>query len=542
MTDRIHLLGLSCLMAALLSGCGADEAASDINTNINNTSGAQCRADAECGATLRCEQGICISPTDAPRSLSFAFLPPPSSGYLPQRLDGLELYPGELLNFSLEPSVQVDGDVSVLDRVSGNAQVLTSGTLLFERRGDRDAQLIRQVRLTEPRFEVKVRPGTYTISYLPAEPGQLGWRWEEQQIQTHATLALTLPEQGKTAITVEGKLTHRDGLLGEMLPAVGVSGVSVAAIQQKTGLSSTVVQTNEVGEFRLLVWPNSGPYDLHIQPSEPNSLAPRAVLTSAFTAGRDPITLDAELGAYPNLGRAVSVMIVLSPDTLGALDVAPGELTITTRAAIKEGELIVSRRLGEDGELELPLLPMRYSLTISPPRTSRFGELELSIDLTSPNVELAAAVLPERRRVSGTLTTASGQPAKRAKLLVYEERSSSARGKIAEAATFTADDEGRFEVWVDPGERTRWELVPEGSQQAPRGAYTLEPGDDDIAQLQLALPAPATLTGSVRGIDLEALPDVVVQVIELLDGAERIIAEGTTDRGGKFKLLVSGAD
>jgi hypothetical protein len=535
-----QLWGVSLVLSGLLwAGCvSQDDSLSVNNASGTNHDGAQCRVDTDCAGGQVCERGVCAAQPDRARAFSFVFLPPPSSGYLPQRLDGLQLYPGDPLNFLLESSVQVDGDVSALDRVSGNVRVLTSGTLLFERAGDGDATLMRQVRLTDPHFEVKVRPGTYTITYLPLDDSQLGWRWERQEIQAHATLALTMPEQEKTAIRVDGKLVHRDPLLGGSGAAVGVAGVRVSAIG-RSGLSSNVAVTNEAGEFRLLVWPDSGSYDLHIWPAEPNSLAPRAVLPGAFVAGREPVTLDAELGVYPNPARAINVRLSLAPQTLDALDSAPGELVITLRAGLERGELVVSRRLGEDGAVELPLLPMRYTLTIKPPVTSRVGAVSLPLDLGVASLELPVAELPMRRRIAGTLITASGQPAKRAKILVYDAAQANVRGALEEPATFVTDEDGRFEVWIDRGAATRWALVPESGQQAPRGSYALEAGEADIEALQLALPAPSMLSGSVRGEELEAQPDVAIQVFETLDKVERLVAEGTTDARGKFKLWVT---
>jgi hypothetical protein len=530
------------LWGTLLAGCAAQDESEPAQDNNTMGQRPQCSADADCVAGQSCEQGVCAVQPEQARALSFVFLPPSTSGYLPQRLDGLELFPGDPLNFLLEPSVQVDGDVSVLDRVSGNAQVLTSGTLLFTRRGDGDDQLTRQVRLTEPSFETKLRPGTYTITYLPPDEGRLGWRWLDQEIKTHATLALTMPEQSKATIEVAGKLTHRDGLLGDALSSVGVAGVRVSAIQRQTGQSSTVAITNEVGEFRLLVWPDSGDYDLRIGPAEPDTLAPRAVLSSAFVAGREPITLDAELGAYPSSARTLGLKLQIARQTLDALDVEPGELTITARAQLARGELVVTRRLGADGTLALELLPMRTTLTITPPLTSRFGPLTLELDLTVAALELAAAELPLRRRVTGTLLTASGQPAKRAKLIVYtasEQGEVTRKLEVEPSATFLTDDDGAFEVWVDRGQATRWELVPESGQNVPRGTFTLAGGDEDQTAVQIALPAPTALSGSVRGEEFEAQPDVAIQVIETIDKITRVIAEGTTDRQGKFRLYVA---
>lgn len=503
-----------------------------------------CEADADCPGEQICQNQVCtIAETEETRSFGFTFIPDNSSKFLPQRTAALEVAPGDRLDFMLEPSVQVEGEVSFAE----SANVLDDGTLVFEAHREADSLLRRQVTIEDGKFAVALLPGTYDITFIPTDPDIPSRRWKGKAVQAATSLPLTLPPRAQI-VAVQGTLTHRDPALSAdpLSASLPVAGARVVALTRDTGAQSTVATTDENGNFELRVWADAGAHDLVIGPGSPNALIPQVVEREAFDASNGALQpLGISLGEWSSRrieldASLVEVILDASDASDGSgLDFAPEDARLTLTAQLGRGELTLTHSL--NANRPLVLLPLTYEVTFQPPKHSRFGALTFSWDAARIDVatfELEA--LPTRARLAGAVTTSEGAPLPDAQVEFLGK--SQREGKSSISATdrpqmLTTDAEGRFEVWLERGESYDVTITPARDTGAPVGLFTHTVPDADEDTATFALPEPMALFGSVLDDQLVGQPNLSIELFEEIDGERRVVAQSRTDAQGNFSIV-----
>ncbi|CAN0548476.1 unnamed protein product, partial [Laminaria digitata] len=256
-------------LAATMGLAGCSKPPNQANTSPGPE--ALCEADSECGQGQACARNVCtIIEAREARLLGFTFIPENSSAYLPQRSMQIEIEPTDQLDFVLESSILVSGDLSLAD----GPNVIEEGTLLFEPIASTDNLLRQQATIgADGSFYVELLPGRYDVTFIDKDRDLPNRRWLDIEIgQASTSLPLTLPSRS-TLVTINGTITHRDPDLMQQASALPVAGARVVAVAED-GTTSTVGISDEGGRYQLKVWGDTGVNDLSISPSSPATLIP----------------------------------------------------------------------------------------------------------------------------------------------------------------------------------------------------------------------------------------------------------------------------
>ena len=549
------------LLSLSLSACGVRE-----QDPGPDTTPPLCEQDSECPGDQVCTQNVCtIVEARESRKLGFTFIPENSSSFLPQRTMSLDIAPGDQLDFVLEPSIVVDGEISLAD----GPNIIQRGTIVFEPAGNSDNLLRQQTSIqASGRFDIELLPGRYDVTFVSAESELPNRRWLGIEIGNASTsLPLTLPSSNKL-ITINGTITHRDPDLGPQSAPLPVEGARVTAVA-KDGTTSTIGVTDERGRYQIQVWEDTGVNDLIVGPSSPDVLIPRVVesgvldpkqqaqLTPSTMIGTwrasstelkfDPILVDALEEELELLRNSQTGMDGESES--GELDI--NEWKVTARAKLDRGVLDVNFTLDEAIADEtgqgIKVLTVPHEITIRPPANYPLGQISFETPATGVDlIELALLEIPLRHKVTGTVLDAQGEPLPNARI---EMRRVALLGdNTSEKSAFSAEDqrlltletnaEGVFTAWLEP----KWEydivVSPSTSTNAPRGIFSLAPGEQELT---LMLPEPMLIYGSVLDATLQGQANLLIEVHETFRNERRVIGEARTGADGMFRLIAPAA-
>lgn len=551
-TSWRRLLTLAAISLCLGTGCPGESV-----SPYSNASDAQCSVDAECADGLVCHaQGVCaVAEQDAiTKRVSFIFSPPTETGLLAQRSNTLDVSSIQSLDFVLEPSVPVTGEVK-----DAEGKRILGGTLIFTPSNDLNGVLRRQTTITEELdYDIDLVPGVYDVTFLSGIDELPNRRWNAQTIGAATVLDFILPPSSSIT-TVEGTLTHRDPTLNvdPALNRIAVSGARIVAVAGD-GTTSTTSVSDEQGNFSIKVWADNGAHDLSIGPAQPNGLVPQFVEANAFdVSGGQAQAVALDLGSWSTMPVELRVALLeeglMSSDS--TLDFEIGDARLLLTGHFPNGQQItLYYTLGSKEPLALLKIP--YTISFIPPPQSRHGILTFEWDPNGPDSLFTSDgfVLPQRRELAALITDAFGNPVPNArvelsaKLLPTQDKSDAPASRQAvetEAREFTVqtNSSGEFTAWLEPDWTYEVRVVPQLQSSAPSGTFTIAPLlEKSEADYILSLPKPMVIFGSVNRIDGDVLNPVENLSFNIYDYSDpdvpRPIGQGRTDDTGAFRVLV----
>jgi hypothetical protein len=574
-------MSLAMLQIALLAmlGCSAqtaDALASEYNTN--------CAVDTDCEGDQICRVGLCSVRAVSASTLSFRFIPPGDSNFLPQYHESVRVRPGESTDFLLRPALSVrSGEAAAPGEHPGGIRYVDAprrgpeGTLIFRPINARNSLFIRESHVDDGTFHARVNPGAYSLTFIPNDRELLPKKtWAAQEFTSNTILLRTLLSPSDY-IVISGTLS-RDVALpgGQSVPGRQVSNARVYALSADGEHSSTVATTDEFGDFTLKVEPNTGSYDIFVVPESSDAMIPSVEFREAFRAEAthcvtaiggegNPCSVGVlSLGAYPTEPSQVSVQLVAPSDF--QQDFSWQGTMVVVRGALGAGEFEHKYPVDADGMVEMAIFPSNwslaelrpYTLEIIPPADSPFARTQLTIGGPIDNGMLPSLELELKQRLTGQVLSADGSPMAGATL---EFRRTS--GPISESSSdsdstsdeippydprtvsVTTDDTAQFEVWLLHSAYSV-EIIPPDNSGQPRmttslGAEAIRDG----APLAFELPEPMVLLGSVFGADgakaegLDGIGDVGVEAYKTIDGRTVVLGQTRSNADGEFRMVVS---
>jgi hypothetical protein len=534
-----------------------------------------CEATSDCPVDQMCRAGLCSVPNSAATTLDFRFLPPSSSDFLSQQIDDVQVRTEQNLDFGLERAITVNsgessnngdgtptGGIRYANRLNG-----PSGTLLFQ--PARTDQLFgRDARVTDGSFSARITPGRYSLTFVPEDRSELpktSWPAEDFESNTYLLRTLRAPVD---LIEVGGTLSRSITVgVGTDPTDERITGARVYAISTDGLHASTVVTTDEHGEFTLKVEPNSGTYDLFVVPTESTPRVLNITDEEKFEITEDQCipksgrasprcNLAVSLGAYP--AEPVAVDLALTPPE-GHDDAANfAGTTVVVTGAVAAGtysrkyEVQFSEQSGR-WEADLELFPVawsvdempRYTVEIVPPTRSQFARTTHSLEGALDLDVTQTFEVDMKRQVQGRVLDSEARALSAVKLDFRVAPSGESESHDARVISVTTDNEGGFEVWLEETDYDVSIVPPPGTGQ-PRvlaeAASTEFAGGGDLV---FELPRPAVLVGSVVGArdasgeEFQAVADVTVEAYQSVGGRTIVVGQGRTDASGNFRMAIS---
>ncbi|MBA2663459.1 MAG: hypothetical protein H0U74_14320 [Bradymonadaceae bacterium] len=470
-----------------------------------------------------------------PFKLGFTFIPPHSTNYLPQRLDPFLIDAEEPLQIGLEASILVLGQLSFHEAAVPGP----SGVAIFRRVNDEAGLYTQQVRVDAGRFEAFVLPGKYIVSLSPEEASIPGFVWHDAVFSSDTEFKRTLPAP-PSALRVSGNISFKSlGLPGDpVINNVLVEEARVIAVSRTHGYSSTAGTTNEFGDFIVRVWPQTGPYALHITPSRPNSLIPEVIIEEAFNAKDHHILAPQTLGEYGELALALRVYL-RTPSGLDGKDegIDWSQTSVLLRARMGNGTLSLSAPVNAEGFIDVVALAGLYQIDVIPPLSSSLARTSLSLDL-SPTSGLVEIEIPLKKHVTGVVLDHTGLPVDGVKVKLEPSNAQRRPSSEARTITVTTDADGQFEAWLEDSDY-RLSAIPLANSGRPRAFLNVSTNEADFdSNLVVTLAEPVVVFGTLYDDALKGVANVTVQGFDLVDGQRRVLGEGQTNSYGEFRLVV----
>jgi hypothetical protein len=484
--------------------------------------------------------------------VKFEFIPPDDSGYNPQSA-GLSVRAGQSLDFALEQSIDVRGQLTYAGRRDSSVDS-PSGPLTFRRRGRDDTLFDIQTRSDrQGAFETRVLPGRYDLVFAPDEyPSYI---WPDISLRADTDLGeLSVPVERELA-TIRGRVVYRTPVPGGQSQTRPVEGADVLAVSREGGFTTTFDTTGREGEgeagpgqFSLRAIPNTGPYDLIVDPGQ-ETILPKARFEEVFEAqeGLQQLDDELELGTW-GTATALEIAPVLSlaealPETSTEASIDWTRVSAVARANLADGR--VFRREAtpdEQGRVEFELLPAQYDISLYPPSDAPIASTTLRVDLSDPDLtQLSEWTWRRKHRLEGRIMDHHGEPVGNARITFRPEGLPDTKFRDRLKVTAETDADGRFAVRLD---RFDHEMVirPPAGSGLPRSHETLPHErlqEDKSVQVRLA--EPLLLEGSVRGAaadDAAPIPGTSVNAYLKRDGRRMTLGKATTGPRGGFRMIV----
>ena len=524
----IQILMVAIVLTAL--GCGGDRA--------SNNSPAECTADSDCTNAKVCRASLCTVAETSPRMLGFRLSPPPSSTYPSQSVAIRELPADEPVQIGLDPGVRVAGALSYVGEESGPNE----GRLKFRRHGD---DFTAESAVVTREYELYVPAGTYQVTFFPADTKRPTRVWDGVRIELDTDPRLQMVRE---TVEIVGTLSRTDLVSRE---SAVVASARVFATSRQSGITSSVTTTGTTGSFTIHVPPDSGAFDLHVAPMEPNSYEqdenganyiPDARFDGAFRVeGEEWINLVDEnpnagvlaisLGEYGYAPLSIPVQLRLEGE-----DVADWSgTTVTLRTEAGRGSISVRHRLGPRGEFALPLVMGLYDAIVRTPPSLPARSMEISnLEIDPQGIILTLTPLAN---VTGEVRGPSGDPLEGAELRFVPVDS----GSLTQQVSVKTEPDGRYQVWLEDAPYLLTVLPSDPG--LPRYVGVVQGAD---VPASIRIDEPVLVWGTVFGTpaqadsdDWEALPNVSVQVVESDEnGVHRVVGENQTNERGDFRVVI----
>ena len=492
-----------------------------------------CVSDAECGEGSICFAEGCGDPgtgivveVEGPASSAYRArdfrLPDGSLGAVQ------DFSMGEPLTLTGQLQRKVAGDTDdrvpytdgVVVRASGTSTLIPGITRIFETRFERPEFGV---------FTMNVGEGSYSMMATPTDtsvPPVAAERTTVISAEASASVNFTFPAvDGAPALSgrLVRKFDERDEpvlvsapytLAMEPVPQVDLQLFDASNLQP---LSQRFPIGQTTGEFAVNVSPDArtrARLVLVATPREPGVAIPtkRFELTTPL-----PPAVSLAFGDYGN-PATVRGKIVDSQGTpvAGAHVVLEG--TVVGDGTFRSKVVVTD----ENGQFSVISLPSRgegtFKLSVVPPQSSRAAYTQRSVTVisngTTMKLEPADITLQDRFIVRGSVLLPNGKPApKVAVRATYQANKPDAlevRSLPLEPAEVATNDEGRFELRLDPGQwRFEYQPVSTAVESLPMASrlVIVEPTIDDKGEASESLELPAVqlsfgraVTGTVRGM------------------------------------------
>ena len=519
----------------------------------NQPDGEVCRVTSQCPDQQICRNGYCSAQKGSVGPLRFRFAPPNSSSFLPQLARQVNAGPNRPINFALEPSVVVSGEVSYQNSSTPGP----SGSLIFDRKDVSDPIFDREVSLKDGSFQAFVLPGRYDLSLVPSDASLPSKVWTDREFRNDTKVENlqipTLPANTKRFVKIQGNLKFEPALdlpEGETQP---VEGARVYAISNDGSHVTSADISDEDGFFSIRAIPNSGDYRFRIESASPARLIPNVTPKEAFTVRQEPVSRrQISLGRYPQ--RGIEVRLGLKPPSSLANRTLPwaktdviaeaqlGHGTLTRRFDVSQnGEIIGGHNTSTDETTPPTLLPAHYTFWVLPPLNAPLAPTSLEIDLSRGGRNILPR-LKQRKFIEGRVVDASGEPVGNAELRLYPSTPAEHRfDQHTPLTTMTAED-GSFGLWLDTRDYVGL-VSPARPDGLPRRIVRLSTSEIDEEQtVDWQLAEPIYVTGMVRGRSpgdtTKPVGDTTVDARIEVGGRSLVLGESETDEHGEFGMIL----
>ncbi|MFW5966112.1 MAG: hypothetical protein ACOCV2_01285 [Persicimonas sp.] len=547
---------------AVLIGLLSIVGCSNADQSDLDESGVNCHENADCSQGRECKSGFCsTSFTSDEVALDFRFITTSSSDYLNQIIGGVTLRQDRRAHFGLERAITVSGggDDEGGVRYTDGDRTAPSGTLVFRPEGVDDALFVREAQVDEGEFSVRITPGRYEMTFVPAErsahPKSF---WPDERFEQNTALELTLPGD---YVEVDGTL-KRDAVSanGEVIEQQSIAGAHVYAVSDEGRHTSSVATTDERGDFELVVEPDSGLYDIHVVPAEATEPIPSLRYDGVFEVSGDECetasgVVDSScqlstlnLGAYPS-------STVEMPVALESSDDSPDDNWSGTRLIVEgslgDGDFRGDFAVDEDGEATLELFPSMeasdqlsedYVIEIIPPVHSPLARTRHNLAEAARVDDVTTLSVDTKQPISGRVTTSDSDALGNARVEFREVRGDREAVGDDRVITSTTEDDGSFEVWLAAADY-QVEVIPPDSSGQPRlftevSADQIESGEE----FDFELPEPSVILGAAVGTDRaddgDGLGGMTVEAYRRVDGRTVVYGQARTDDRGYFRMAL----
>ena len=295
----------------------------------------------------------------------------------------------------------------------------------------------------------------------------------------------------------------------------------------------------------MRVIPDSGTYDIHIQPARSDAYLPRKVFARAFTAsGSDgavsPQNLTNQLGRYDTSEVSFQPRVSIADDVEQNIDWSGTRLAVEGR--IGDGTYTQTTTSNQVGQFDpITILPGQYTVTIVPPAETPIvpGTFELTVGSTT--VVNRTYELGAKPRFQGRLIDSSGRPVSNTTLEFRPVKSLESILKLP-VLTIETESDGSFDVPLD---RRNYRVVakPPPNSGQPAHIYTLSSeslGGDQTYTWEL--PPPMTVTGTVfgqsSGESVRSIDRTTVEVTRTIGTDVVTVGRTQTETDGSFRLVL----
>ncbi|MEL7368947.1 MAG: hypothetical protein AAFN74_08565, partial [Myxococcota bacterium] len=335
-----------------------------------------------------------------------------------------------------------------------------------------------------------------------------------------------------------------------------ISGATVQAFGEVTGLKSTSAITDADGNFEIIL-PTSPDLDLNVileaTPAETPTPAWSHRQSIGASVDRTLFVPIAEVDEADDVLQNASLQ-VLGVDSTGEpvpLFGAAVTMTATAAGADRTQWFQLSGRTDNEGQLriekddrdlaEFPIIRSRYQVEIVPSAASIYARTSTIVDYASSVAQPDRQVsLRERPLVSGTVESRQRQlPVPQAILRFY--RTSLASNDQFQTST---DSEGRFSIRLDAGSYVVVVEPPSarpGEEALPVYDIPVEVGTASTQDLNtLLIPAGVVMQGFIEGDVNDVVPNATVDIYRsVLNVGNVRIGRAVTDERGQFQVVLT---
>jgi hypothetical protein len=523
------------LTAALATGCGINDPDPVLG----------CRSDSECDNDEVCFIDGCGDPG---KNIVVEVVPNPRVGLHAQDFRVTELRSQQ--NIELYGSSTLTGHVRV-EGLSSNSAYSAPITLRMTGESLLIPGLVRRHENTlvpkEGVYTLPVGAGRYNVTLFANDselPPLSGTR--DVQPGREVMLDFTLPVSSEL-VRLSGKVLRPDGM------PVDVDLEVQAQDEQLRPLSQRVMVKRDTGEFTLALPPTAAERPtvvLQVVPTSPQALVPQKLFT---VNPRQGVLEPLSMGDYGEQVRLKSRVLSRTGQPVA-------QATVFLQGKVGGGGQFRSQKVLTDvnGVFELLTLPNEtgsaMTLSVVPPPGS-----SASFTLKYVQVPRISAVQPpdvmcgERVMVRGELKKPSdSQPAAGVMVVAepLEEIAGSPRPSFSFEAPRTTDDQGRFELAMDPG-RYRLDFIPTDDLPRVSRIVTVPPADSTSIEPSLELSSftlskGRSVTGQVTFNGSNAAPSAApyasIRLFRVVDvegkSSSLLLSQTLTDQNGAYSTTV----
>jgi protocatechuate 3,4-dioxygenase beta subunit len=558
------------LGAILLSGCGlsAGDAATSGAGGEAPGPAKMCSGAGDCPSGLACSSGLgaCYDPSHTTEAFAFQVLPPSDSPLVGDQRTEVTLHGDNQYNIQLSEAVIVKGLVpekgnpvtpSVPAQIVAETPGDIPGTVLRA-----NAKAIGGVYDDNSAFTLRLIPGRpYDIRVFPEDEGRPPEHLQRTFQVGDSTLIIELPQKkGPAAYPIIRGTVHDAAFANEKGEAPPLGHVQVVAFEAAApdsdvppiGLTSTLATTeSKQGGFELRVPARPAWYVLQL--TSTSQMEGRLIPKTQTDPVLSVVQVTGEYGESKDVGPLVVESFpaaTVSIDVYGieadGSSVAVADAKVTAKAMIGLGAFTTQGTTAASpaGRWSGQVIAGTYDVTVKPPATSPFRSRTVTMDLAEGQ-GVKGIELERRVEVDGVVTGWDGAPVAGASVRAFVQDAGA--DSVPDYQTKT-DEDGRFSWFIDPGPWSVLAIPPAGSPY-PRVPAQLIEFEGERQTVELELPLPRLIQGSVTGPGGEPVSGVAVEVyrtagdevgclVACPGAAPLLLGEALTDEQGDYRLLV----